>query len=214
MAQVKKESIRSSIIKCAAACFEFKGYNQTTMSDIANSAGVSSANIYVYFNSKIEIAFAVYKEWIIYQLRRTERKILSHNSTDARLSCLLSRIWKDIPRSRNGFARGLIQAVASTKVSDGYSPRILEIMESRIQRMLTCCYIDSTPDERFIISTSKIIIMAFDGFVIYGHLYDDDSSVDGAVQVMTGILSSASRLDDPARSIQQTQDAARRTLLG
>ncbi len=50
-----KEEARNRIITAAHAAFSEKGYDQTTMEDIANRIGVSKGALYLYFSSKEEL---------------------------------------------------------------------------------------------------------------------------------------------------------------
>ncbi|WLD91941.1 TetR/AcrR family transcriptional regulator [Alkalihalobacillus sp. AL-G] len=61
-----KEEKRSAILEAATQCFAQKGYNETTVDDIANASGTSKGSIYLYFSSKEEIFFRLNEE-------RTER---------------------------------------------------------------------------------------------------------------------------------------------
>ncbi len=50
-----KEEARNRIISAAHAAFAEKGYDQTTMEDIATRIGVSKGALYLYFSSKEEL---------------------------------------------------------------------------------------------------------------------------------------------------------------
>jgi len=63
MPQVKKEDIRLAILEASQALFQEKGYVDTTMVQIAKRAGISHANIYSYFNAKLQVFFSVYERW-------------------------------------------------------------------------------------------------------------------------------------------------------
>ncbi|MCG8570437.1 MAG: TetR/AcrR family transcriptional regulator [Spirochaetes bacterium] len=57
-----KESKISLIIEHALNLFSEKGYNNTTIDDIAQSTGISKGGIYVHFKSKEDIFCAIAKE--------------------------------------------------------------------------------------------------------------------------------------------------------
>ncbi len=50
-----KEEKRQAILDAAAQCFAEKGYNETTVDDIAKASGTSKGSIYIYFKSKEEL---------------------------------------------------------------------------------------------------------------------------------------------------------------
>ncbi|WP_242335012.1 TetR/AcrR family transcriptional regulator [Anaeromyxobacter sp. SG66] len=59
MAQYLKEDIQESISSAALTVFAQKGYSAATMTEIAEAAGISTGNIYRYFQDKKELFRAV-----------------------------------------------------------------------------------------------------------------------------------------------------------
>jgi TetR/AcrR family acrAB operon transcriptional repressor len=58
---------RQQILNAAAAVIIRQGYDKTTMSDIADEAGVSRGTAYLYFKGKEELFEALlYREWMAY----------------------------------------------------------------------------------------------------------------------------------------------------
>jgi AcrR family transcriptional regulator len=57
-----KKIAKEKIIRAAYTVFTSKGYQKTTMDDVANEVGVSKASLYSYFKSKEEILQTVIKE--------------------------------------------------------------------------------------------------------------------------------------------------------
>lgn len=53
--QKLKEEVRESIIKASKSLFKEKGFEETSMHDIAKVAGISTGNIYRYFLTKQKI---------------------------------------------------------------------------------------------------------------------------------------------------------------
>lgn len=60
VSQQKKEEIRRSIIYAAVGMFSDKGFESTTMKQIAREVGIGDATIYKYFSSKDKLIFAYY----------------------------------------------------------------------------------------------------------------------------------------------------------
>ncbi|MCG8490996.1 MAG: TetR/AcrR family transcriptional regulator [Sneathiellales bacterium] len=60
----KAEQTKLKIVEAAAACFIAKGFHQSSMRDIANTAGVSLGNLYNHFENKQDLimAFASFEE--------------------------------------------------------------------------------------------------------------------------------------------------------
>ena len=62
VSQEHRDARRAQILRAAAACFERKGYQRTTMADIIRESGLSAGAIYVYFTGKQDIVRAVAEE--------------------------------------------------------------------------------------------------------------------------------------------------------
>ncbi|MBI4596375.1 MAG: TetR/AcrR family transcriptional regulator [Candidatus Tectomicrobia bacterium] len=56
--RTKGEETKDKIIRTARRLFKYQGYKNTTIDDISNASGIKRGNIYFYFASKEEIAYA------------------------------------------------------------------------------------------------------------------------------------------------------------
>src|SRR5579863_10481582 len=111
MVQVKKAEVRQAILTAAWQLFSRQTYQRTTLSQIAHKAGVSSANLYVYFDSKLDILYAVYEPWMHKRLLLLEAKLQGVERPIDRLRLLLRALWKEIPAEENGFLNNIVQAL-------------------------------------------------------------------------------------------------------
>lgn len=59
-----KEARRDQILKSAEKVFSEKGFQNSTISDVAKETGVSDTTIYEYFSSKEELLFSIPREGI------------------------------------------------------------------------------------------------------------------------------------------------------
>ena len=75
MAQTKKDDVRGAILTAAFAKFSSKGYSVTTIPAIAAAAGISTANVYRYFPSKLAILYTLYEPWLVERLDRLEARL-------------------------------------------------------------------------------------------------------------------------------------------
>ena len=75
MTQRKKDNVREAILEAAFRLFSERGYVNTSMPAIAKEAGISSANVYVYFQSKIDILFTLYEPWLEKRLDALEKTL-------------------------------------------------------------------------------------------------------------------------------------------
>jgi len=188
MAQVKKQAVRDAILKSAFRLFSRKGYQGTTLSQIAAGSGVSTANVYVYFASKLEILYAIYDPWLRERLTRLEKDLARLRDPRRRLRMLLTTLWRDLPAERNAFANNVMQAASSATPAEGYNPTLLRWVEQHIAAMI----FDSLPpgrregfgSARF----AHVLMMAFDGFVINYHLQPGKQCSRETIELMCGLL--------------------------
>ena len=189
MAQVKKIEIRDAILESAFALFVQQGYARTTQAQIAAGAGVTPSNIYVYFRSKLDLLFAVYRPWLMARLDALEAQIAGTPEPEARLKILLYALWRDIPADDNGFANNLMQAISNLDADDEYSRDLLDECETRVSAMLHAClppHRRALADERNLLS--HILYMAQDGFAISHRLNGPSRRMDPMGDGMCGRL--------------------------
>ena len=168
MAQTKKVEIRQAILDAAYQLFSKHGYSDTNITDIARSAGVAPANLYVYFPSKLEILFSIYGPWLTRQFDDLEKSLLRVRDPRQRLQKILTTVWRDIPSADNGFANNMMQAISTTTVREGYSPALRLAIEERLAKLLDGCLLnlDHARTREF----ANIVLMAFDGYALNFHL--------------------------------------------
>ncbi|MDH7796792.1 MULTISPECIES: TetR/AcrR family transcriptional regulator [unclassified Beijerinckia] len=188
MAQVKKEAVRARILEAAARMFEEKGYVGSSMGQIAQRAHVSSANIYAYYPSKLDIVFAIFEPWIIERINQIELEARSIKNPKQRLTYVLARLWRDIPRERNNFFNNFIQAIAVSTSAEGYRPSILIAMRERIRGLVVDCLPEGRNQGVDTDAFTHLAVMAFDGFVINGHLTSDSTYIDRIVEATCMLL--------------------------
>jgi len=70
----KKRKTRQAIIAAAMKLFADKGYEQTSMDELAREAGVGKGTIYGYFAAKSEILFAFLEEEVEHAFEALEAK--------------------------------------------------------------------------------------------------------------------------------------------
>ena len=113
MGQFKKTEVYDAILRSAKALFSENGYVQTSLPRIAAGAGISTANVYVYFKSKVEILYAIYDPWLRARLAQLAAEAQDIEDPLERLKHVLRSFWRDIPREEGGFANNIIQAISS-----------------------------------------------------------------------------------------------------
>jgi AcrR family transcriptional regulator len=168
MAQTKKQQIREAILAAAYELFAKHGYSDTNITDIARTAGVAPANVYVYFKSKLDILFCIYEPWLSRQFDELERSLKRVKEPRKRLSKILATIWHQIPSADNGFANNLMQALSTTTTREGYRPTLRLAIEERLAGLFLSCLpnLGSATSREM----ANIALMAFDGYVLNFHL--------------------------------------------
>ena len=203
MAQVKKPEIRAAILSAADRLFSERGYHNTTLAQIAMKANVSTANLYVYFQSKLDILYSIYDPWLRQRITQVESELKRARTPQQRIFKLLHALWCEIPSEKNGFANNFIQAITTSDPKEGYRPELLKWFETRIAAMLG----DSLPaGRREVIAQARfthLLAMAFDGFVIGNHLNParecDEKTISLMASLLIGALDTAAPEEPHAR---------------
>jgi AcrR family transcriptional regulator len=168
VAQIKKKEIRQAILDAAYKLFSKRGYSDTNIANIARTAGVAPANVYVYFPSKLEILFSIYEPWLTKQFDALEQSLQRTADPRQRLRKILSTLWREIPSADNGFANNMMQAISGANGRDGYSPALRLAIEERLATLLEDCL--PATDRKNARDLASIMLMAFDGYALNFHL--------------------------------------------
>ena len=167
--RVKREAMRQAILAAAAEEFSKRGYLKATMGQIARRAGTAPSNIYVYYKSKLEIAVAVYEPWFRKQIILLERSVRRKRSTALKVQCLVDGILRRIPNEKRGLTTTLVQALATARQTDVYSPQLLQWTEGRIAEIIRSSF-DKAPEKPADLSTAHILMLIFDAIALRRNL--------------------------------------------
>jgi len=186
MARVKSEKMFENITLAAESLFEKHGYIGTTISRIAKEAGTAPSNVYVYYPSKIEIAFAVFDPWLRDRIAELEQRVANCTSAREQLSTLVEGLLIDIAGDETGRTLTLVQALATARKSDEYSPALLHWTEERILRMISRALPDGDP--ALLRSLAHVLMLAFDGVALRQNLRRTNAGEVDAVQAILNLL--------------------------
>ncbi len=190
MARQKSEQVRKAILEAAHRLFIEKGYIATTISSIARAAGTSQSNVYVYFASKFEIAFAVFDPWLRTKIAALEANVTAQETPEERLRTLIDGLLRGIAADRSGQTLTLVQALATAKPGDEYNPDLLIWTMSRIHHMIGSALPNSDPAEREALTHS--LMLAFDGIALRQNLrreeIKDSHSVDALYMMVRALV--------------------------
>jgi AcrR family transcriptional regulator len=209
VAQTKKDAVRRAILDSAHEAFSEYGYSNARISQIAKSANVSPANVYVYFPSKLDLLFAIYDPWLTEQFDKLERSLTRIEDRSKRLRKILSTLWRDIPSANNGFANNMMQALSTTTMREGYTPTLRFAAEKRLSRMLEDCL--PNLGRARVGDLASILFMAFDGYIVNFHLIERATCPSTRIDLLTDILSAYERrLPSAAAGRRPVRPAPRR----
>lgn len=166
MPQVKKEDVRTAILEATLAIVSDKGYVGASMSQIARTAGVSNANIYIYFQSKVDVFFSVYEVWLKEKIGLLEEKIDLAGTPEEKCRVFLNGLLREIPTLDNCFTNNLIQAISTVGPSEHYKPELREWLESRIEAILKSVVPQLQKAHAKRRRLAHFIVMTFDGCAV------------------------------------------------
>ncbi|MDX2482457.1 MAG: TetR/AcrR family transcriptional regulator [Pseudodonghicola sp.] len=166
----------------ADALFMEKGYIATTINSIARAAGTSQSNVYVYFASKIEIAFAVFDPWFRTKILELEAHVSAQKTPEASLRALIDGLLYGIAADRSGQTLTLVQALATAKPGDDYTPDLLLWTLSRIHNLIGCTLPDSDQVERE--ALTHALMLSFDGIALRQNLRRGEIATSQSVDAL------------------------------
>jgi AcrR family transcriptional regulator len=199
MVQVKKDEVRQAILAAAWRLFSQRTYQRTTLSQIAHEAGISSANLYVYFDSKLDILYAVYEPWMRARLLRLEAKVARLGQPLDRVRVILRALWKDIPAEENGFINNIVQAISTVSEREQYRSALLDWVEKKISEMIRGALPVS---RRHIVDNARIahvLMMALDGYSIHYHINPRGAADDAMIEQMAKLLIGRAQARQPRK---------------
>jgi AcrR family transcriptional regulator len=168
--QVKKPENREAILQAAFSLFSANGYAATTVPQIASAAGVSTANVYVYFESKLAILFAIHGPWIETQFLELGSELQRLRSSRSRLHRLLTVLFRELPAREGGFANNVMQAIATARPDDRYRPSLVTSLEDLLLDMLATALPGIPRRTLEKAGISHFLMMALDGYIVFHHV--------------------------------------------
>ena len=190
MGQIKKPHLREAILASAYGLFAARGYAATSVPAIAAGAGVSTANVYVYFRSKLDILYAIYDPWLRARLLRLEAELQKIAVPQKRLQHLFRTLWRDIPVEENGFVNNMMQALSTIGMDGRWRPALLRWMEAHLARLFRSCLEPARRRQFARADIGHFLVMAFDGYIIHRRLDPahplDDATLNALVTAFCG----------------------------
>jgi AcrR family transcriptional regulator len=196
VAQVKKAVVRDAILAAAYKLFCEHGFNGSTLAQIAAEVGVSTANLYSYFNSKLDILYTIYDPWLRERLERLEAELRAIEDPHRRLRRMFQVLWRDIPIDGNCFANNIMQAISGVSPEERYDPSLLLWSEATVARMILDALPAGRRPEVDAAALAHMIFMTFDGFAISAHINPNASCTDAVIEQFCELLLGTQRRAD------------------
>jgi AcrR family transcriptional regulator len=188
MVQVKKVVIDEAITGSAFDLFSEQGYAGTTVAQIARRADITTSNFYRYYDTKLDVLFAVFGPWIKARLDLLETQVSAIADPRDRLRAVFMGIWRDIPKADNGFNNNIIQALAAFTPEQRYSKALLLAAEKRVSDMIVAC----VPEKRWpLLADNKLAHLMFmggDGFAMNIKLGGPSPPVEAIADMMCTLI--------------------------
>lgn len=138
----KSEETRARIVAAALSSFRERGFEATTMRDIAGEAGVATGAAYYYFPSKEAIVMDFYQRSCEEMQPKIEHALTNATGLETRL-CELIRVKLDVFEPNRGVLRALLRNGADPKHPlSPFSPQTKELRDIDIawfRSVLTDC---------------------------------------------------------------------------
>jgi len=105
---VDKAEKEYSLVRAATEVFRRQGYAAATMDAIAAEAGVAKGTLYLYFDNKEDLFFAVFDVFFESILERAESAMVDDMDAEARLRALFS-VWASVLKNHSDYASLMLE---------------------------------------------------------------------------------------------------------
>lgn len=129
------EERRQQILSAAVICFEDNGYHETSIADIARTAGVSAGLIYQYFSDKKDVLFQVINEILDAYMREIPRAIVGEKDPLLRFQLSTIAYFKVVAKR----VSSTLLAYRETKILDRDQIKVLMAKEVQTNHLIQDC---------------------------------------------------------------------------
>lgn len=163
LARVKNESVRQAILTSAASQIAMTSYMDTTVARIAKGAGIAPSNVYVYFESKLQIYFTIYTPWFEAQVLALERAVARLKTPERKIRRLVGGLLNDIADDKTGYTSALMEGLAIVMPKDKYKPDLLHWAENKIVQIVCDAIEGAKPEDPRLRAFAHLLMLTFDG---------------------------------------------------
>lgn len=166
LARVKNESVRQAILTSAASQIAMTSYMDTTVAKIAKGAGIAPSNVYVYFESKLQIYFTIYEPWFRSQIAALERAVSRAKTPEKKIQHLVHGLLDGIADDKTGYTSALMEGLAIVMPKDKYKPDLLHWAEKKIVQIVSDAIDGYTPEDARLLAFARLLMLTFDGVAL------------------------------------------------
>jgi len=142
----KGERTRERILEAALALFREKGFDKTTMRDIAKAAGMSLGAAYYYFGSKEALVLAYYEQVVAIRTERAHRAFDKTSDVSERIRAVY-KLHFDVARRDRKLLGALVRSVADPDSDVSvFSAATREVRNANIQLFREALAVDAIPE--------------------------------------------------------------------
>jgi len=114
---VDKAEKEYSLVRAATEIFRRQGYAAATMDAIAAEAGVAKGTLYLYFDNKEDLFFAVFDVFFESILEKAESAMADDMNAEARLRALYA-VWASVLKNHSDYASLMLEFWAAGAAGD------------------------------------------------------------------------------------------------
>lgn len=174
--QILKDEIRSKILIAAEDIFYEKGFKEATTRSIANQAGISVSNLYLYYENKEAIFNGVVDEFYRYFMNGMER-FLDHNDKEERISAPISTLIQEIMiKDQKKFV--LIADKSQGTKYEGFKEQIITILNNHMKEQVSK---EFAKDDAILFILSKNFI---DGIIEIAKQFKDEKRLIESINML------------------------------
>jgi len=188
LVRLKSEAVREAILASAATEISANGYLDTTIGRIAKGAGIAPSNVYVYFESKLQIYFTIYEPWFREQFVLLERVVKRQSSRQEKVGALVRGILRDIADDKTGYTAALMEALAAVKPKDKYQPDLLTWAEEKIEDMVVRSVGGYHHGHPTLKAFAHLMMLTFDGSALRAKILRANAQEDKTMEAVEAML--------------------------
>ncbi|BDY04913.1 TetR/AcrR family transcriptional regulator [Ferrimonas sp. YFM] len=168
---VDPNSARGRLLTQAARLFRQKGYQSTTVRDLASAVGILSGSLFHHYKNKEAILKAVMVEGIHHTMARMRSELAAQSSTEGRLRALIAC---ELDALNGDWGDAMAVVINEWRfLSDGGQQDILALREEYEQMWLDLLY--QARKERLITASPKVLRKLLYGAITWTDKWFDSS---------------------------------------